>query len=67
MLLAMAVAMHCARPRAEANCRCDVSFEQPLIMSRHVHTHLEKENTDGKSLKSSASLVVVMKSETPEA
>ena len=38
---------------------------------RHVHvpghTHPEKENSDGKSLKSNASLAVVMKSETPEA
>ena len=25
---------HCARPRTEANCRCDVSFERALITSR---------------------------------
>ena len=33
-LLAMTLAMHCARPRTEANCHCDVSFERPLITSR---------------------------------
>ena len=31
------------------------------------HTHPEKENSDGQSLKSSASLALVMKSETPKA
>ena len=29
----MTLAMHCARPRTEANYRCDVSFERPLITS----------------------------------
>ena len=32
--VAMTFAMHCTRPRTEANCRCDVSFERPLITSR---------------------------------
>ena len=31
------------------------------------HTHREKENSEGKSLKSSASRAVLVKSETPEA
>ena len=34
VLLAMTLAMHCVRPRTEANCQCDVSFEWPLITSR---------------------------------
>ena len=53
----------------EENCRCDVSFARPLITSRPVSrsTHRAKENSDGKSLKSSASLADVMKPETPEA
>ena len=53
----------------EANCRCDVSFARPLITSRPVSrsTHRAKENSDGKSLKSSTSLADVMKPETPEA
>ena len=34
VLLAMTLAMHCARPRTEAKCCCDVSFKRPLITSR---------------------------------
>ena len=34
VLLAMTLAMHCARPWTEGNYRCDVSFERPLITSR---------------------------------
>ena len=61
----MTLAMHCARPWTEANYGCDVSFERTLITSRPRARsyHPEKENSDGKSLKLSASLAVVMKSE----
>ena len=69
VLLAMTLAMHFARPWTEANYGCDVSFERTLITSRpRARSYASKEkNSGGKSLKSSALLVVVMKSETPEA
>ena len=35
VLIAMTLAMHYARPRTEANCRCDVSFERPLMDFHH--------------------------------
>ena len=34
VIFTMTLAIHCARPRMEANCRCDVSFERPLVTSR---------------------------------
>ena len=34
VIFTMTLAIHCASPRMEANCRCDVSFERPLITSR---------------------------------
>ena len=61
------LAIHRARSRTEANCRCEVSFERPSQVELPGHTHRQKENSDGKSLKSSALLAVVMKPETPEA
>ena len=44
VLLAMTLPMHCPRPRTEANGRCDVSFERPLITSRpRARTYASRE------------------------
>ena len=70
-LIAVWLFLHRARTRTEANCRCDVSFERSLTTygssNPVIRIARKKLNSDGKSLKSSASLAVVMKPETSEA
>ena len=64
-LLAMALAMHCAFPWTEANCRRDVSFERPLITARpRARSYASRERTKEKKGLNQA---VWMKFETPEA
>ena len=59
--------LHRARSRTEANCRsATVDY---VLVQLSGHTHREKEimkNSDGQSLKLSASLAVVMEPETSE-
>ena len=50
VVLAMALAMHCACPRTEANCCRDVSFEATIndVMSKSPVIHIPRKKTLAK-------------------